>query len=113
MLIESLIRPAFLITYSPDNYYYWNEVNKIPYKELESKIFLSIPYKRVIRDECENFTEFISSTNENVTATENINLFNDSTMFLSKSQIREVNDMFNKEDEDRWENDSAISSENI
>ena len=35
--IESLIRPAFLITYSPDNYYYWNEVNKIPYTELESK----------------------------------------------------------------------------
>jgi hypothetical protein len=37
--IESLIRPAFLINYSPNYYYYWNEVNKIRYKDLESMIF--------------------------------------------------------------------------
>jgi hypothetical protein len=53
---------------------------------------------------CENFTEFISGK------TEHSNLFNDTNMFLTKSQMREVNDMFNKnEDEDQWENDSAVS----
>jgi hypothetical protein len=97
--IESVIKPAFLISHSQHKEYYWNLIDKEKLPILKEKIFYCVPYERVVRNYCDSFVEFETVYNNNTLKSKpanHVDAIFDVSMMLSKSEIVIIDEFHQK-----------------
>jgi hypothetical protein len=111
--VETVIRPAFLVSHSAATALGWSDVKRRPYKYLKNQIFYCLPYNVVIRDHCNGFVEFANdypngqrSSSESKGSSSRI--YDDLPMMLSRAQQHEIS-MLISNDIDEEEDDESVT----